>query len=126
MDLFQNIKARRIELNMSQQELATKVGYKSRSTINKIEKGINDITQSKIVDFAKALNTTPGDLMGWDTSQAEVVNTFLSKHEKAVIDAYRQSPDLQFAIDKLLNVVSPKKIYTKDGHLFVERTDDED
>ncbi len=34
---------------MSQEELATKLGYKSRSTINKIEMGKNDITQSKII-----------------------------------------------------------------------------
>jgi repressor LexA len=41
------------------------LGYKSRSSINKIEKGINDIPQSKIVEFAKALRTTPEELMGW-------------------------------------------------------------
>ena len=64
LPLYQNIRKRRLELNMSQQELADKLGYKSRSAINKIELGINDITQSKIVAFAKALNTTPGELMG--------------------------------------------------------------
>lgn len=64
--LYDRIKARREELNMSQEDLANKLGYKSRSSINKIEKGENDIPQSKIAAFAKALDTTPGYLMGWD------------------------------------------------------------
>lgn len=60
------IKTRRLELGYSQDELAKRLGYKSRSTINKIELGINDITQSKVLDFAKALDTTVQYLMGWD------------------------------------------------------------
>ena len=52
MELYKRIKARREKLGMSQEELATKLGYKSRSTINKIEMGKNDITQSKIIAFA--------------------------------------------------------------------------
>jgi hypothetical protein len=42
------------------------MGYKSKSTINKIELGINDIPQSKIVQFAEVLGVTPKHLMGWD------------------------------------------------------------
>ncbi len=64
--LYINIRNRRLELGMSQEELATKMGYTSRSTIAKIESGKNDIPQSKIQAFAKALNTTPGALMGWE------------------------------------------------------------
>ena len=51
---------------MSQDELAKKLGYKSRSSINKIELGKSDITQHKVVAFANALQTTPAYLMGWD------------------------------------------------------------
>lgn len=64
MELHQRIKLRRIELNMSQEELAFKLGYKSRSSINKIEMGDNDIPQSKILAFANALDTTPSYLLG--------------------------------------------------------------
>lgn len=42
------IKKRRLEIGLSQQELADKVGYKSRSSINKIELGKTDIVQSTI------------------------------------------------------------------------------
>lgn len=59
------IKQRREELEMSQEELAKKLGYKSKSTIGKIEIGINDVAISKIVAFADALDTTPSYLLGW-------------------------------------------------------------
>lgn len=49
------IKSRRIELGMTQMDLAKKMGYKSKSTINKIELGINDINQSKMVKMAHVL-----------------------------------------------------------------------
>ena len=63
------IRERRIELGMTQEELAAKMGYKSKSTINKIELGKNDIPQSKIVQFAEVLHTTPKALMGWEEVQ---------------------------------------------------------
>ncbi len=71
--LGDNIKNRRIELGLSQEELADKLGYKSRSTIAKIESGINDLTQSKIAAFAKVLNTTRSQLMG-DSDKCAVVS----------------------------------------------------
>lgn len=66
MNIGQRIKQQRENLGISQEELAQKLGYKSRSTINKIESGINDITQSKVIEFANALKTTPAYLMGWE------------------------------------------------------------
>ena len=74
MGIGERIKTRREELNLSQYELAVKLGYRSRSTINKIELGINDITQHKIIAFAKALNTTPAYLMGWEDEETEKKN----------------------------------------------------
>lgn len=61
-----NISRIRKELGLTQEELARMMGYKSKSTINKIELGINDIPQSKIVQFARVLGTTPAVLMGWN------------------------------------------------------------
>lgn len=68
-EIGKNIMFRRKELGLTQSELATKMGYKSKSTINKIENGTNDIPQSKIVKFAEALETTPAALMGWEKVQ---------------------------------------------------------
>lgn len=65
-NLYARIRARREELGMSQGELAKRLGYKSRSTIAKIESGENDIPQSKIEAFADALSVTAAYLMGWE------------------------------------------------------------
>ena len=69
-EIGKRIKAKREELGITQEELAQRLGYKSKTTIAKIENGINDIVQSKVVEFASALNTTVPYLMGWlDTAQ---------------------------------------------------------
>lgn len=60
------IKNRRLELNMSQQELADKLGYTDRSAIAKIETGKNDISLNKFKEIAKALQISPAKLIGWD------------------------------------------------------------
>lgn len=56
----------RIKQNMTQDELAHAVGYKSRSTIAKIESGERDVSQTMVVKLAKALNTSTSVLMGSD------------------------------------------------------------
>ena len=65
IDLYRNIKQLRENKGLSQDELAKKTGYTSRSSIAKIEKGEVDLPRSKIIAFAEALDTTPGYLMGW-------------------------------------------------------------
>lgn len=66
LQLYKNIKERRLELGLSQDELAKRTGYTSRSSIAKIEKGAVDLSQTKIKLFADALQTTQAELMGWD------------------------------------------------------------
>ena len=64
-EIGKRIKSRREELGITQEELASRLGYKSKTTIAKIESGVNDIVQSKVVSFADALDTTISYLMGW-------------------------------------------------------------
>ena len=66
----QRIKSRRLELDMTQAELAKRVNYKHKSSIGKIENGNADITQSKVVEFAHALDTTVAYIMGWEEEEA--------------------------------------------------------
>lgn len=63
--LSNNIKKRRNEFNMTQEELAKKTGYKTKGAISRIEKGERDLSQSQIEIFANALITTPYYLMWW-------------------------------------------------------------
>ena len=69
MTIYERIKKLRENLGMSQQELAEKVGFKTASAVNKIELGLRDINQTKIIAFSKALNVTPAYLMGWDNNE---------------------------------------------------------
>ncbi len=66
MTIGDRIKQRREQLQMTQDELAKRLGYKSRSSINKIELGQQNLTQSKIHAIATALETTPSFIMGWE------------------------------------------------------------
>ena len=101
MELYETIRARRMALHMTQQELAARLGYKSTSTIAKIEAGINDIPQAKIVAFANALATTPGALLGLGVEHGAITeknispslaekNVSLSQQEQAMIEKYRE------------------------------------
>lgn len=64
MRIYNNIRRRRQALGLSQEELANKLGYKTKSMICKIEAGMVDLPLSKVVAFANALNTTPVELLG--------------------------------------------------------------
>ena len=66
MTTSERIKKAREAKGMSQQELADKLGYKSRSSINKLEKEGRDIPRSQIVKLAEILDVTPAYLMCWD------------------------------------------------------------
>lgn len=63
-DLSSRIRQRREQLSLSQEELAARMGYRSKSSITKLEKGINDLPRAKLEELAAALDATPAWLMG--------------------------------------------------------------
>ena len=118
MKLYENIRARRIELHMTQQELAMKLGYKSTSTIAKIEAGRSDIPQSKIVAFANALDTTAGKLMGWtakDKGTADVPDTaILDVQEAALLAEFRRlNEDGKLKVFEYIGDLAEMQKYTR-------------
>lgn len=84
MTIGERIRNRRIELNMSQDELAHKLGYKSRSSINKIELNGRNLTQSKIKAIATALETTPSYIMGWSNDDIEFYNNSVDRTIRSI------------------------------------------
>lgn len=70
-EMGERIRDRRINLGISQIDLAKKIGYSNRSSLIKLEKGEVDPSQSKMIALAKALDTTPGYLMGWEESDID-------------------------------------------------------
>ena len=80
----ERIRYRREQLELSQEELAKKLGYKSRSTIDHMENGDVDINSKKIQALAKALETTSAFLLGWedvDEQEARKIR-FMSRYEE--------------------------------------------
>lgn len=66
MTIGQKIKELRKQLNMSVDDLAAKLG-KNRATVYRYEKGdIENLPLDVLEPLAKALETTPGYLMGWE------------------------------------------------------------
>ena len=68
-EIYDRIKARRIELGLTVEQLAALMGYKDKSSISKIENGKADIPQSKVAAFARALKTTTAYLVGIDEAK---------------------------------------------------------
>lgn len=58
MGLGDRIRKKRTDLGLSQTQLANKVGYTSRSTVNKIESGARQPTAKDLPKIAEALDTT--------------------------------------------------------------------
>ena len=56
------IKKVRLEHGMSQEEFAKELGYTSKSTVNKIEKGVNDMSQDKLELLIKKFDLEVNDL----------------------------------------------------------------
>lgn len=111
--LKDKIKSRREELGLTQDQLAQKTGYKTKGAISRIEKGERDLSQSQIEIFARALNTTPSFLMGWDDNSES-----LTINQETIIKTFNQlnNEGQQKAISYTQDLVDSGK-YTKNQTL---------
>lgn len=88
MTVGERIKEKRIEKGMTQDELAKKAGYKSRSSINKIELS-RDLPLDKVEQVAKILECSPSYLLGWEeefsieSAETDVALTNMEKRVKS-------------------------------------------
>jgi len=89
MLVHEKIRQRRKELGLSQEQLALEIGYKSRSIVNKIEKGLSNIPLNKIKLFANALSTTSSWLLEDETSppdEPSEIHSILTKDDYLFAD----------------------------------------
>ena len=93
--LYSKIRKLRIAQGLSQDDLAKMTGYTSRSSITKIEAGEVDLPQSKIEAFARALNTTPQYLLGFedDVNVNEIHMNYVGDHKKN-LEYFEDKPEL--------------------------------
>ena len=108
LKIYENIKQLRKANGWSQEELASRMGYTDRSSIAKIEAGEVDLSQSKILKFAKIFGVKAGDLMGDDGTE-DLIEPYINNSEAAeLFDLYQSSaPNIQTAVDALLGFQRP-------------------
>ena len=86
MNTGDRIKQRRLELGLSADELALRIG-KSRATIYRYENGdIENMPTPILEPLAKALYTTPAQLMGWEMDDGDVGNALVADCLEKEID----------------------------------------
>lgn len=113
MTIGERIRQRRIELGMSQDELAKRLGYKDRSTISYIEKNGGNLQMSKVEEIAKILEMPPEVLMGWGESEDEVV---LTSREQKMLALFRTlNADGQEVAFTMITVLSKSPEYIKNN-----------
>lgn len=66
MTVGERIKRRRKELELSQSELARKMGYSGKTSVSRAENWGDNITTTKVAKFADALDCSFEYLMGWE------------------------------------------------------------
>lgn len=106
MTIYERIKHLRESLNMSQQELAEKVGYQGKSAVSKVEKGDRDINQKMIIKYANALGVTPTYLLfGKEGEEKENPSEeqVLSEGKKKLLEFANSVPEEK--IDLVLRVM---------------------
>ena len=96
MTLGEKVRLKREELNLSQEELAEKMNYKSKTSIHKIEVGITDLPLSKVKELAAVLNTTPAYLMGWEDKKENNIFSQLTDEELAKLEKFNNMSTVMF------------------------------
>lgn len=109
MDIGKRIKELREKRAITQTDFAKAIGV-SKQTLYKYENGIvTNIPSDRIEIIAKALNTSPSNLMGWEQTirnsadaiydqyidainEGKTVGS-MTVHEATLLDAYRKSDD---------------------------------
>lgn len=114
MTTSDRIRQRRLELGLTQLEVAKRIGLTTKAAVCKIEKQGNDVTLKNVERFAKALNCSPAYLMGWEEE-----NENKTQIDKLDIQADREARFLELysrlseyeknLIDNMLTTLTSKK-----------------
>ena len=86
MTIGETIKKIREEKGMTQEELSNKLGYKTKSSISKIEKSLAEFPISKLRKIADALDVDVWEIIGFNSVEIDDINSLnvFSIHKNAV------------------------------------------
>lgn len=104
MTIGDRIRTRREELGLTQKELAERLGYKTKSSITKIEAGDNNLPITKVAKIAKALEVTESYLMGWEDptivpTDGQSEPYYVDAETRQLAQELHDNPDLSVMLD---------------------------
>ena len=102
----ENIRFYRKKANLTQKQLAEKLGVKNTAVSN-WENGQNSIDTELLFRVCDVFGITINQMYGIEEAESVIISSSdiaLSDHEKDVIFSYRNHPEMQGAVDRLLGV----------------------
>lgn len=118
------LKNRRLELGLTLEQVAERIGT-SRQTIQRYETGvISNIPSDKIEALAEVLQTTPQHLMGWEDKE-EVPDTYYDDEAKKIAQALYERPELKTLFKTTQKVTAEDlKVIQQMVDVFAKRNED--
>ena len=102
-EIGQILKGLRVRAGMTQKEVAEAIGRKQQ-VIGHWETGYSQPDANTLFVLCDMYNADINEAFGFTSKKVN-----LNKHEQSVIDAYRNNPDMQTAVDRLLKVETPSE-----------------
>lgn len=127
MDIGKRLKALREEQNLTQEDVGNKIGV-TKATVNRYETGEIDIKRTIAIKLGNLFNVSPAYIMGWTDVPSQELNKhspfFITNSEKALIEAYRSHPEMQVAVNKMLDIMENIAKPTQQPSIGAEIADD--
>lgn len=103
MTIADRIKQKRLELGLTQEELAVKMGYSDKTSVSKIESSGDDISLKKINKIAKALGVDEAYLLGYYDESYQELNLPgpMPERLKNLVKQYVEVNNRSFFIESL-------------------------
>lgn len=130
--LGDRIKKRRINMGLSQQQLADIVGYSSKTTICRFESNnentIRNVKLSKINEIANALKTSVAYLMGWTENEGNTVTVPILTPAAAGLGKYADNEIIGYETipSEWVNPYDEYRLIQVDGDSMCPKFEDKD
>lgn len=118
MAFSSNLRYLRKKYNLSQDELAEKLGYKSFTTIQKWESGVSEPSISVVKQLSAMFNITMDELMNIDLENGEKPSGYyLDPETAAIAQEVYERPEMRMLFD------ASRKISPEDMDLVISMID---
>lgn len=116
--IAKSLKRLREQSGLTADQVGALVG-KSGKTVNAWENNRGQPDAEMLMKLCDIYNVS--DILSEFRESESEAPFALSEHEKAVIVSYRNNPDMQAAIDRLLNINQKETAYEKERKLYIQK-----